>query len=173
MLVFKRLTVSRPNSKLNADNFYRFDRIFVPTFTQEITHWSLVVISPREKSVVHFDSLDFSGPEKPFILNYPLHEVVKWVRQLISPALWDTQRWHEQAVFVSKQPAGGNDCGICAIMFCRLLLTGFPLPPPGYFTPLLMERMRTAFKSEMLEGRFNAELFNSELFSVKKKSSTI
>ncbi|KAH8819113.1 hypothetical protein F5884DRAFT_3134 [Xylogone sp. PMI_703] len=149
----------RPSTKLNIDNFHKFNRIFVPTFTKEITHWSLVVISPQKKSVVHFDSLDFSGPDKPAVLSYPLREVVTWVRHLISLAKWDSEGWHEEAVFVSKQPAGGNDCGICTISFARLLQSGLPLPPPGYFTVPLMAKMREVFKTEMLEGKFGNNFY--------------
>jgi len=152
----------KPNSRIDANKFYKFNRIFIPAFTKEITHWSLVVINPSERSVVHYDSLDFSGPERPAILTYALREVVIWVKQLISAATWDKERWQESAYSVAKQPAAGNDCGICTIMYSRLLLTRRPFPQHGSLTPRLMTKLRSTFEREMLQGKFESEISLSE-----------
>jgi hypothetical protein len=141
-------------SRLGFDRFYTYKRIYIPVFTKEITHWSLVVVYPFEKLVVHYDSLAYSGPERPAILTWALREVVKWTKDLISPASWESERWIESAQEVAKQPSGGNDCGICTVMFSRLLLMGSPFPLDGSLSSELMAKMRRDFASALIQETF-------------------
>lgn len=142
------------NSRLDSEQFYTHSSIYIPIFTKEITHWSLVVVRPFEKSVVHYDSLAYSGSERPAILTWALREVVKWTRDLISPARWESEEWKESAHEVAKQPPGGNDCGICTVMFCRLLLTGRPFPLDGSLSSEHMAKMRRDFASALVQQTF-------------------
>jgi Ulp1 family protease len=135
----------------------------VPVFTKEITHWSLVLIIPAEKSIIHYDSLPFTGPERPDILKWSLREVVKWVRALISPSRWQSEGWTDNEYPVAKQPPHGNDCGICTVMNSRLLFSGRSLPPHGSLTPELMALLRTSFAKEVAEGKFSEEISVGEV----------
>ncbi|RDW62474.1 hypothetical protein BP6252_11907 [Coleophoma cylindrospora] len=149
----------RRNPRLGINNFYSYTRIFIPIFTKEITHWSLVVISPVEKTVVHYDSLAYPGPEIPAILTWALREVVKWVKDLIVHN-WESEEWRDSSYSVAKQPPGGNDCGICTVMFCRLLQTGQPFPPDGSLTPNFMAKMRAAYAKALLEQNFSDDVLD-------------
>jgi Ulp1 family protease len=155
------------STKIEAENLYDYSRIFIPIFTKEISHWSLVLIIPSEKSIIHYDSLPFTGPERPEILTWALHEVVKWVKALISQSRWSSEGWKDSAYSVSKQPPHGNDCGICTVMNSRLLLSGKHLPQQGSFTPNLMAQVRRAFAKELAEGKFSDEVCLEEVLSLE------
>jgi hypothetical protein len=75
---------------------------------------------------------------------------------------WEFEGWEEYSHQVAKQPPGGNDCGICTVMFCRLLLMEKPLPQEGSLTPRLMAKMRADFANALIGRTFNGEISLSE-----------
>jgi hypothetical protein len=81
------------------------------------------------------------------------------VKDFISPT-WERDGWIDSSYSVAKQPPGGNDCGICTVMFCRLLQMGRPLPlsKHGALTPRLMARLRSDFARQLVEGNFARDI---------------
>lgn len=80
------------------------------------------------------------------------------MKELISPSRWHSEGWADSAYSIAKQPPHGNDCGICTVMNCRLLLAGKPLPRHGSLTPKLMAQIRAAFAKEVVEGKLIDEV---------------
>jgi hypothetical protein len=115
----------------------------------------VVISTASENCIVHYDSLGYLGSERPPILRFALQEVVKWVKDLISPARWNSEGWKDSVYSDAIQPPGGNDCGICTVMFCYLLLTRKPIPS-GPLAPSLMINLRYAFKEEIRRGKFRS-----------------
>lgn len=128
----------------------------------------MVISTSSGNRVIHYDSLGYPGSERPAILTFPLEEIVKWVKGLITPTKWDGEGWCASVHPVPSQPPGGNDCGVCTIMFCHLLLRG--QTPPSYesFTPVLMNNLREALKEEMLDGKFHDLSFTKTQLSAEE-----
>ncbi|KAI9842114.1 MAG: hypothetical protein M1837_007475 [Sclerophora amabilis] len=138
-------SVERWSRKVNIqnENLLSVERVFIPV--HEGAHWTLLVVSPVNKTIEYFDSLN--GAQGRFIANAKL-----WLKNELGDQYVDDE-WR---VLNSASPRqrNGYDCGVFTVTTAKMILVGInPLAYSQDDIPLQRRRM----VAELINGGFTGD----------------
>ena len=81
-------------------------------------HWTLLVVSPRSKTIRYYDSLGGSGKQY-------IKAVIAWLKGELNSEYKDDE-WDIEYSSQSPQQTNGYDCGVFAITTAKQLMLGRP-----------------------------------------------
>lgn len=125
-------------------NFFDIDSIFLPINRNK--HWTLLVVRPKSRQILHLDSLNPQG-------NIALKNcALKWVRGFLGASFVESE-WSLNNI-ASAQQYNGVDCGVHVITNSICVALG--IDPDSYTTSEMpMQRLRIA--AVLLNGGFKGE----------------
>ena len=132
-------------SGLDPKRVLEMSRIFIPV--NQSSHWTLLVVSPRSRTIEYFDSLN--GDKTAFI------QVTKnWLRHILGDQVWRESDW---SVPASVSPVQGNsyDCGVFTVTSAKMIMLGIDPRAVGQ-EDIPLQRRRMA--AELLNRGFAGEL---------------
>lgn len=130
-------------AKLDPRRLLEMERIFIPV--HQGAHWTLLVISPRFRTIEYFDSLN--GRPASFV-----RAVKRWLAYCLKDD-WNEDEWK---VPLTKSPVqeNGYDCGVFTITTARMITLG--IDPMAYNqTDIPLQRRRIA--AELINGGLHGE----------------
>ncbi|KAI9886138.1 MAG: tyrosine/serine/threonine protein phosphatase pps1 [Watsoniomyces obsoletus] len=132
-------------AKLDPRRLLEMERIFIPV--HQNSHWTLLVISPRFRTIEYFDSLN--GRPASF---------VKAVKRWLAYCLKDDWKEDEWSVPLTKSPTQENsfDCGVFTVTTAKMITLGIdPLAYNQLDIPLQRRRIAAELINGGLKGEFD------------------
>ena len=90
---------------ISGDKLLQCEKVFMPINTG--AHWTLIIVSPQEKTIEHLDSMNGKGINA-------LKQTRAWLQMELG-ALYHPDEWTEKRGLSGKQ-ANSDDCGVFTIM---------------------------------------------------------
>ncbi|KAK5065082.1 hypothetical protein LTR84_000918 [Exophiala bonariae] len=128
-------------AKIGGKNLLETEQVFIPINSG--MHWTLCVVSGKEKTITHYNSL--SGNGQGYV-----NTIKDWVKTELGTHFVESE-WAVRARGESPQQANMDDCGVFAITSARQIMLG--LAPTSY----------NASQIPLQRKRIIAELINGEL----------
>ena len=132
-------------AKIGGKNLLETEQVFIPINSG--MHWTLCVVSGKEKTITHYNSLGGNGQ------GY-VNTVKNWVKTELGTHFVESE-WVITARGESPQQANMDDCGVFAITNARQIMLG--LDPTSY----------NASQIPLQRKRIVAELINGGLIKSK------
>ncbi|KAJ9500222.1 hypothetical protein H2202_004017 [Exophiala xenobiotica] len=126
-------------AKIGGKNLLETENVFIPINSG--MHWTLCVVSGKNKTITHYNSL--SGNGRKYV-----ETVKKWVQQELGSAYKDDE-WKMEFKGESPQQQNMDDCGVFTITSARQIMLG--LTPMSY-TAGLIELQRRRIVAELVNG---------------------
>ncbi|EXJ80322.1 hypothetical protein A1O1_08465 [Capronia coronata CBS 617.96] len=126
-------------AKIGGKNLLETEQVFIPINSG--MHWTLCVVSGKNKTITHYNSLGGNGRRY-------VQTVKEWVRQELGAAFKE-EEWSLNAVGESPRQQNMDDCGVFTITSARQIMLG--LSPMSYGPEqILLQRRRIV--AELLNG---------------------
>lgn len=130
--------------KIGGSALLNVETVFIPV--HEGMHWTLLVVSPRLRTIEYFDSL--GGNPDSFVEN-----TRQWLRGELGDAYVESE-W----LFLktpSPQQDNGSDCGVFLLTSAKAIALGLK---PTVYGPKDIELIRKKIVAELINGGFHGEL---------------
>ena len=132
-------------SKIEGKKMKDVERIFIP-INRNHNHWTLLVISPKFKTIEYFDSMH--GPSA---------EILRNAKELVKHNLQEEYVEREWKIVNVRGPTqlNGSDCGVFVSTTSKMISLGVdPMAYDGHDTPvqrrrIVAELMNQGFKNEL------------------------
>lgn len=128
-------------AKIGGKNLLETENVFIPINSG--MHWTLCVVSGKNRTITHYNSLTGNGRRY-------VETVKTWVKEELGSAYKDDE-WKLEFVGESPQQQNMDDCGVFTITSARQIMLG--LTPMSY----------TASQIQLQRRRIIAELINGAL----------
>ncbi|KAI9798031.1 MAG: Smt3-specific protease [Candelina submexicana] len=130
-------------AKVGGERLLEVERLFVPV--HESSHWTLLVVSPMNKTIEYFDSMN--GPARRFVDHIKL-----WLEAELGSAYHD-EEWQ---VLDSQSPQQNNglDCGVFAATTAKMIMMGID---PMAYGPEDIPLQRRRMVAELLNMGFHGD----------------
>ena len=128
-------------AKVGKENLLKVERVFIPV--HQGAHWTLLVVSPRARTIEYFDSL--GGHAGSYIQNAKL-----WLAEELGKE-WKVEDWTVPTGSYGAGPrqTNGSDCGVFTCTTARMVVLG--VDPMSYGGDD-MELQRSRMVAELLNG---------------------
>ena len=138
-------------AKIGGKDLLNADHIFIPV-NQSGNHWTMAIVSPKNKRIEYFDSLHFSSATV-------YQNIRKWLKGELGAA-YKAEEWtdgeEEGRLGQGYGPSqsNGSDCGVFAVTTAKMVLLGIN---PHAVSPRDMQLQRWRIVAEILNGGFSGE----------------
>ncbi|KZF19403.1 cysteine proteinase [Xylona heveae TC161] len=130
-------------AKIGGKSLLKVEKVFIPV--HEHSHWTLIVVSPKDRTIEYFDSMN--GKPDRFIKN-----VKKWLKEELGDK-WDEDEWEVPAV-VGPQQENGIDCGVFVSTTAKMIMLGID---PMSYSQRNIPAQRRRMVAELLNGGFSGD----------------
>ncbi|KAI9705529.1 MAG: Smt3-specific protease [Candelina mexicana] len=130
-------------AKVGGERLLEVERLFIPV--HESSHWTLLVVSPMNKTIEYFDSMN--GPARRFVEHIKL-----WLKAELGPAYHD-EEW-QVLDSQSPQQSNGLDCGVFAATTAKMIMMGID---PMAYGPEDIPLQRRRMVAELLNLGFHGD----------------
>ncbi|PGG99428.1 hypothetical protein AJ80_09352 [Polytolypa hystricis UAMH7299] len=129
-------------AKIGKEALLLVEAVLVPVHDQ--SHWTLLVIKPRARTIEHFDSLGSLSQEH-------VATAITWLKAELGERFVEAE-WR---VLPSNSPQqnNGSDCGVFLLTSAKFSTLGLPLSYGARDTPLIRKRIA----AELLNGGFEGD----------------
>lgn len=130
--------------RIGGSALLNLETVFIPV--HEGMHWTLLVVSPRMRTIEYFDSL--GGSPDSFVANIRL-----WLRGELGAAYKESE-W----LFLntpSPQQDNGSDCGVFLLTSAKAIALGLK---PTVYGPRDINLIRQKIVAELMNGGLHGEL---------------
>jgi hypothetical protein len=131
-------------AKIGGSALLNVETVFIPV--HEGMHWTLLVVSPRMRTIEYFDSL--GGNADSFVEN-----TKRWLRGELGAA-YNESEW----LFLSTpspQQNNGSDCGVFLLTSAKAIALGLN---PTVYGPRDIDLIRRKIVAELMNGGLQGEL---------------
>lgn len=126
-------------AKIGGKNLLETEQVFIPINSG--MHWTLCVVSGKNKTITHYNSLGGNGRRY-------VETVKEWVKKELGPAFRE-EDWALNSVGQSPQQQNMDDCGVFTITSARQIMLG--LSPMSY-GPEQIQLQRRRIVAELVNG---------------------
>lgn len=141
-------------AKIGGTDLLKADTILIPV--NRNLHWTLLVISPKQKTIEYFDSL--SG-RSPTASNMHTNLAKSWLRNELGTE-WVDADWTVRVRNDGPQQDNHCDCGVFACTSAKMILTGWD--PLEAYNPENIPLQRRRMVAELMAGGLNGEFAPEE-----------
>ena len=126
-------------AKIGGKNLLETEAVFIPINSG--MHWTLCVVSGKNRTITHYNSL--SGNGRRYV-----ETVKKWVKEELGSA-YKEDEWNMEYTGPSPQQQNMDDCGVFTITSARQIMLG--LTPMSY-TASQIQLQRRRIIAELIHG---------------------
>ncbi|KAK4941829.1 hypothetical protein LTR10_018305 [Elasticomyces elasticus] len=126
-------------AKIGGKNLLETEAVFIPINSG--MHWTLCVVSGKNRTITHYNSL--SGNGRRYV-----ETVKKWVKEELGSA-YKEEEWNMEFTGPSPQQQNMDDCGVFTITSARQIMLG--LTPMSY-TANQIQLQRRRIIAELIQG---------------------
>ncbi|KAI9754459.1 MAG: hypothetical protein M4579_004687 [Chaenotheca gracillima] len=137
-------------ANIQNENLLSVERVFIPV--HQLAHWTLLVVSPKARTIEYFDSLN--GDNTVFVKN-----AKKWLANELR------ERFVEEEWIVgdgeSPNQLNTVDCGVFAVTTAKMIALG--INPLAYHQRDIVQQRRRMV-AELLNGGFSGDFSPAKMF---------
>jgi len=134
---------------IHKDNFLDVETILIPVC--ENSHWTLLVIKPKEQAVANIDSLHPPGSRAK------AQVVLNWIKALLGDDLYEEDKW-KYVRYRTPVQTNGWDCGVHTILNGMCMSLG--VDPMESYTARELPKHRRNIAAMFLNGKGFREAFD-------------
>ena len=137
-------------AKIGKESLLDVDTVFVPVHNN--SHWTLIVVRPRTRTIEHFDSLGS-------LSHAHVAKIKEWLQGELGP-LYVESEWNVLPS-ISPQQNNGSDCGVFLLTTAKALAVGLtPLSYGPADIPIIRRKIVAELVNGGLEGEFDPREFD-------------
>ena len=129
-------------AKIGGKQLLDVQEVFVPINSN--SHWTMLVVSPKNKTVKYYDSLGYVGCGAEYVA-----AARKWLKGELGAGFKEDE-WVTDDNAPSSRQSNGSDCGVFAITSAKQLMLG---RSPTDYGPAEIPMQRRRIVAELINGK--------------------